>query len=509
MKIKEITSGLAKNPKQLDVSIQNFDKFIIGSGGNFRDKIFSEMLDDEFQITQKTDGVKLTLWRNTEPFDAGDYRKNWVVAYKNRIMFESEFRNLGFREVLADSIGFSQYAIAHEHLRAVHHKCKNIEPGTEFFVEFVMRKPTTTRDYEKYHAMILIGYSPADAEISGGMIYTSPKGFFQEENQTLAEKLELNLPKKIFEGKLRDLCQLNEGRVNLPTLDLNQTPKKSYQSLKDFLLSFDSEFGGKEEGVVLQSPSKILKIIQPDQHSKELRYQKKKRWMGSPEEELQYWDEIHAFVDKNLPALGELENRLCDFSAKVYRLRSENLPEHPKKLGINCKDDIYLTGREKILRQDPLNQNALFIGKMRVPTKMHIKIIQEAMKTHNSVVVGLVSGKNQIVPFELRKESILRACPGVEILDLSTGNAVTAMGKTRKMISSVYCGTDRYEGYRQQLARTSGVKLIEIKRDQSNPGDVSATKAVRALEQNDREAFENLTPKEIHDFFEEFKKYFP
>ena len=49
------------------------------------------------------------------------------------------------------------------------------------------------------------------------------------------------------------------------------------------------------------------------------------------------------------------------------------------------KDDLYLTGKQTIMDNLPENQNALFIGKLRIPTLAHISIIENALKKFNHV----------------------------------------------------------------------------------------------------------------------------
>ncbi len=52
------------------------------------------------------------------------------------------------------------------------------------------------------------------------------------------------------------------------------------------------------------------------------------------------------------------------------------------------KDDLYLTGKQTIMDNLPENQNALFIGKFRIPTKAHIGIIEEALKKINIILIN-------------------------------------------------------------------------------------------------------------------------
>jgi len=175
MRITELIEPLVlKEADMLDISITNADKVVQDDPAKIQ-----MFLSQHFTVTQKVDGTKLSLYRNAEPFNANDYTKNWVVAYKNRIMYPEDFEGIDREQIKTQSIGISQYGLVHDHLRGIQSQLRTIPKNTEFFIEFIQNKPTTTRNYEKFHALILLAYSPAAAKISGGMLRTQPQGFFQ------------------------------------------------------------------------------------------------------------------------------------------------------------------------------------------------------------------------------------------------------------------------------------------------------------------------------------------
>jgi hypothetical protein len=368
MKISEIQSG-----SMLDISIQNLDKLPI-------EKIRS-IFTSPITITQKSDGVKLTLWRNQLEFDPKNYQNNWVVAYKNRIMYPEDFGNTP--DDLTGSISISQFAAVHRHLRNVNRHLGNIPANTEFLVEFIMNKPTLTRDYHRHRDMILIGYSSTSAEIEGGMIRTIPSGFSQEKNAEYAASLHILTPVTLFSGRMNSSESIQKGiessdlmksylvrATNIDFVDWTET----YSQIREMLLDVPSRFGGTEEGVVINSNGKLYKILQDDQHDKQVRWEKKKRYQGSEEDEKRYWRSVR-LVAKELAqdyANFKLPRRLVELNKDINN-PSTSVPFHPKKTDHQVRDDVYITARELIIRSLPENNNALFLGKVRVMTNGHKK----------------------------------------------------------------------------------------------------------------------------------------
>jgi len=97
----------------LDISILNADK------ATTTDKKLQEFLSKDFKVTEKFDGTKLTLWRNNENWNE-DYTKNWVVSFKNQILYKEEFTGIDRVDIKNFSVGISQYALIHDHLEKNH-----------------------------------------------------------------------------------------------------------------------------------------------------------------------------------------------------------------------------------------------------------------------------------------------------------------------------------------------------------------------------------------------------
>lgn len=284
--------------EMLDISIENADKV----------KNKQAFLEDEYRVEEKFDGTKLTLWRNDLDWDK-DYEKNWVIAFKNQILYGVEFESTDREKTKKYSVGISQYSFVHDHMKKIHKKTKSFPKNTEVFIEFIQNKLTTTRDYENKHGLYIIAYSPSVGEISGGMLKTKPTGFFQDKLDEYSKILELNVPPVVFEGKLDSVSAITVGIKNDKLNKVwdefkSEYESKPYEVVKKTFLEFESVLGGRTEGVVLHSKSgKIYKFIQSDQHDKNVRFAKKEKYQADQEVEKKYWETIEDFdkkIRKNL-----------------------------------------------------------------------------------------------------------------------------------------------------------------------------------------------------------------
>ena len=157
----------AKKNAMLDISIKDISKEFDTT------KKIQKLLDTNVNIFEKYDGTKLTIVRNDKPFSK-NYEDNWIVAFKGNVMYPEEFKNV---KGVSRSIGTSQYGIVHKHLKNIHSKTKSIPLNTEFFIEFIMDKPTLTRDYRHKHGMIMLAWSPTKFSVNNGKLKTQSSQF--------------------------------------------------------------------------------------------------------------------------------------------------------------------------------------------------------------------------------------------------------------------------------------------------------------------------------------------
>jgi hypothetical protein len=173
------------------------------------------------------------------------------------------------------------------------------------------------------------------------------------------------------------------------------------------------------------------------------------------------------------------------------------------------RDDLYLTGKQSIMNDLPENQNALFIGKLRVPTKLHIEIIQDGLNRFGHVVVCIVKNSKEdkiSLPLDKQKQ-ILELIFGdtITIITNTTGNLTSIVNKSPKRIRYILAGSDRVDGYKAQLDRHPSISIVETKRDMSSEDNVSATKVIESIKTNNFTYFKKMMHEKTWPMFDELK----
>ena len=499
--------------KGMDLSIHNLDKLSV--------KKFEELMTLDCMINEKIDGTKLTLVRTNSEYDSANYEKNWIVAFKGNILRAEEFAGVDPTQV-NDSIGISQYTIVFSHLKNINKQIAEIPKSTEFFIEFAQRKPTITRDYTKLtpsNRLFLIAWSPTEYEVHENMLESRASTFNKDTNR-FARVLSILTPKVVFRGKLDSLKTIQEGirdpllvksfEAMRPTADYGTIDEQKAFLMKLFI-SFESQLGGKPEGVVINTEDMTVKIVQPDQYDKETRADLRAKWKEDNEvEEDTYWQKLIALSEKMIHELKS-NDKVAEYAKKVYSLKIEDFQDasikHSKKKLINLKDDLYVTGKNRIVNMIQTKWNALIIGRYQPITLGHKKMIDQAlaMKDVSNVVIGIVKGmktsEKMENPFSLKTqtrliEKVYKGEKRIRILEVPTANVKSALRGIPYKIKYVLCGDDRKDMYEKQLADMPNIQLIAVSRD-----GISATKARNALDADDFEEFKKTVPKEIYDEF--------
>jgi len=363
----------------IDIKIKNLTKVLTS------DKKIKEFFNDEYVITEKFDGTKLTITRNSVEFDKRNYSNNWIISYKGNVILRDEIDNIKLKSVRDHSIGISQYALVHEHMRRIHKKTEQIPTNTEFFIEFIMRKPTLTRKYKIYHSLVFLKcerviFTTDDLEYvssSGSQVFGKISPF---EQLQFANTLNLH-----------SLPILYEGKLHYNKLDW----RKSLDSIIDTFTSFESIFGGTPEGVVLRSINNQYKIVQLDQYDRRTRDIIKNQWRMADVEETEYWDKVYqlssnwvSLVKKNNPDYN-VRCMLRELSDNIYSRRPKVL--HTKKKVINRQDDIYLTSKIMIKKLLDIGINTKTLGLIPMAAKPlhkgHWSLIEKASRECDKVII--------------------------------------------------------------------------------------------------------------------------
>ena len=503
--MKTFYSFLHEAKDQLDISIQAAKKFLTS------DKKKDWFLDTPVIVEHKTDGVKLTLIYKD---DTGDYTKDWIVSYKGQIQFPEEFDFAASSTIKKSSIANAQFKLVFDHLKKItpsfHGKI-----NTEYFIEFLMTKPTLSSNYKYKHRMVLIAHSPTTYEDNFGILKSHPTSFITNDRNAVAKELQVDHPQLLFKGTLRNF----EKGIQNPEL------KKIYQNYKniidfhdndnliqnitDMFLKVESKYGGVEEGVVLNYGDKLLKIQQVYQVDQEARKAIKAKYQEDTEElENQYWDSIRLTALNIIKKITKGKAVKYVNFPKVLEQCAKELGSirtfdfsHSKKNNTQIKDDIQ--GNIKMIIRKGLkgNNNFLFLGKFRVLTKAHYDIIKAGLRKYDGGVVAIITNKDTKDTKDLRTKMVQKAFPKIEIVHHSTGNLFSIMQKATKNINVVLAGSDRVSSYKAILKRNPDISVEETKRTKF---DISATKVIDNIDS--KLSFETSTPKVIHSMYNEIRR---
>ena len=490
---------------RLDISILAANKFLNSS------KKLEWFFNTPVEIEAKTDGVKVTALKIADDGDLSD----WIIAYKGHILYSEEFNYNSDDNIKKSSIGSSQFKIVLDHFKSLGKT--SIPVGTELQLEYLMRKPTLSSNYERPHGIVLIGYSKSTYTAEFGILKTKNSGMKTEKRDFYAKELKLNVPLKIFDGVMSSKEEFERGIL---AKDLKIAFSKfkeffdfsdytdTYNRLSSLLLGIPSVFGGKEEGVVLKfSDGKILKIQQEYQLDQVKRAEIKNKWKESDESsENQYWENVKGSaydIFYKIDKKKSLSDMLSQMSSLLKRYELNY--SHSKKNETIIKDDIELNVKTLILKSLKGNNGCLVLGKFRVLTKAHFNLIKLATKEFDKVLVCLVSSKDTAKTEDLRLRMLEVALKQfgnkVQIVKSSNGNLLRIISNSDFNINAVYAGSDRVSDYEKQLKNVLGMKVKELVRTDE---DISATKVIANI--NNEKYFKQNTPKEIHFLYSDILK---
>ena len=490
---------------RLDISILAANKFLNSS------KKLEWFFNTPVEIEAKTDGVKVTALKIADDGDLSD----WIIAYKGHILYSEEFNYNSDDNIKKSSIGSSQFKIVLDHFKSLGKT--SIPVGTELQLEYLMRKPTLSSNYERPHGIVLIGYSKSTYTAEFGILKTKNSGMKTEKRDFYAKELKLNVPLKIFDGVMSSKEEFERGIL---AKDLKIAFNKfkeffdfsdytdTYNRLSSLLLGIPSVFGGKEEGVVLKfSDGKILKIQQDYQLDQVKRAEIKNKWKESDESsENQYWENVKGSaydIFYKIDKKKSLSDMLSQMSSLLKRYELNYT--HSKKNETIIKDDIELNVKTLILKSLKGNNGCLVLGKFRVLTKAHFNLIKLATKEFDKVLVCLVSSKDTAKTEDLRLRMLEVALKQfgdkVQIVKSSNGNLLRIISNSDFNINAVYAGSDRVSDYEKQLKNVLGMKVKELVRTDE---DISATKVIANI--NNEKYFKQNTPKEIHFLYSDILK---
>lgn len=500
-----LNTVLNETKDQLDISILSADKYFTS------EKKIQELLDSHCTIEAKTDGVKLTVLKVADKGNLNDY----IFAYKNSILYPEEY---DYQTVVASktqSIGSSQFKLVFRHFAKLE---KNTIPvGTELQIEYLMNKPTLSSKYKHPHGMVLIGYSKSTYTVEFGKLKTHNTGMNTEKRDIYAKMLKINVPLKIFDGILGASNTFERGIISKDLASIYAQSKNAihweniqdtWNNIKQMLLSVPSAFGGTEEGVVIKYNGILLKVQQVYQVDQTARAKIKAQYReDDKDKENNYWNNVNLSALKLVQGINAKESNinqaLQDMAMRLKRLKLDFT--HSKKSDVVIKDDIQVNAKNLLLKGLKGNNGCLILGKFRVLTSGHAKLIKTALKQFDRVCICLVSSKDTKETYDLRLNMMQKFTEQfgnkVEIISYSTGNILGILRNVPFNVNGVYAGTDRVSEYQRQLSSMIGMQVHEIPRSDF---DISASKVIENI-QNEKYFIEN-TPREIWKMYPEILK---
>jgi nicotinamide mononucleotide adenylyltransferase len=499
----------------LDLSIMNIDKIVNDNG------TYQEFFKKNYVITEKVDGIKLTVFRKDTEFNYDDILDNFIFAYKRTILYPEEYIIFNRELVKNESIGDAQFGFVFDKFREAGNNLDRLPRSTEFLIEFIVRKPTISRTYTDLHKMILISYAKSTAIVNPGLLTTFPESMNIGKVEVYSNIMKIDSPRILLRGKIDTFTNLlyavkdtkvyssiNEFIKNDNKITVTNDIKEYFNELCKLLMSIESKYGGKMEGVVLRHTNGIYKMIQTDQHDKDHRQSVKMQWQMEKEKEDEYFlalKSIASSILKNPFYFRHIEKNLTGIAALAYIFKSIELPAHDKKTNFQIREDFYHVLKYLFLKNLSENNNCIFIGRFQPPTIAHIRIIQNAQFHFKNVIVAIVKGKKSTreknpFSFDIQKRMILKACPDAKVIEVSTGNIISAINKSVFSINSVICGEDREDTYRTQLKNNPELELIKIKRS-----ECSGTELRTALRKNDYISFSKLVHESSLCMFNELR----
>lgn len=439
-----------------NISIDDLKKVMIRPDASPRARANDRMKAQEFisdpnlKIVEKIDGTKLTLLRRNNPFDPNDYTKNWYISYKGNIIYPGEARGLSQREqeVRASSSGTAQYSLVHSHLARVHPNTQAIPPGTEFFLEFVQRKPTISREYPQKHGIFMTMYGTSRYKATGTHLVTN---ITPEDGQPrldeYARVLDVNTYPVLFEGSIATLDGLRDGirsrviqnryaklfdRLKSSYDDTSaDRPLKIVDTVYDMFSDFqttlstdadvstEGDYPAAEGSVFTTSATRALyKALRFDQHDVEHRQSMKQKYRAETREaEQAYWDGIIAIAReisqehapgqrRNIPE-AELNQVFEDIHQECYfdsaianRLGALT---HPKSL-IQRQEDLFLTTKSQVMKRLEVgDQSGISVGIFVVAGKPvhegHWQMIgRAARECDEALIITSTAGRDELPP---------------------------------------------------------------------------------------------------------------
>jgi hypothetical protein len=279
----------------LDIKIRHFfDKI-----DKMKQPEAAQFCKQNIRVVEKLDGTKLTVIRTDEDLNEDDPLQGWIISYKEDIIYPEETEGLGPDRSVATSkirsgypgekgseggsgpkpgaTGRLWYRLVVDHLK------EQMSDGSKFdfwqrpenrdleiFIEFIQRKGTLARKYQKLGGLYLTAIGKSQYSKAGGRV-TSVVGSQitdPEMIENVRENLDLSEYPLIFSGTLQSSDSMIEGSVNEEIRSKFENKQEEIDGLiergdwkgalsivDEIFKDFESSLGDTAEGVVISVES--------------------------------------------------------------------------------------------------------------------------------------------------------------------------------------------------------------------------------------------------------------
>lgn len=457
----------------------NFDQYL--KEKNIR--LFESVTDKQYLTNNKKFDQ---LFNNNVIIEAVPYgwdidilriNKKFLICKDNLIYFSEDFKYLPDTKI-KKSDGISQLKFLIEHFNNLN---QNSLPDNCYIrVKYIINNI----NYKKVHKIIFIDYyENVEVKVKYGKIKSIK---YTHSDKDVSDIFKLDKIETIFNGYLNSELNIRKGSNNKELSKLIEQNKNIfryndykifYQQFLDLLFQLPSRYGdyqyqfkfknGENDFVVTNPKFKINATKKDDLYIKEI---------------------------KNI-ALTLIEN----ITVKYLKDALDDFNQDLKMLDIDdrVKDDVYVLGRQLILNKLPGNNNCLILGKFKVLTNGHIKIINKAIELYDSVTICLLD------KFPYREDMIKSIYNKINIVYNYNANFKDIFEKIDDNINVILTGSENVKKYRENVKDIPFVKVREFYRSQDS---VSGEMIINRIK--NKEYFIKNTPLKIHKFYDKLLEYY-
>lgn len=425
------------------------------------------MVKADVQVTEKPNGLLLDQIKTED---------GYLFQVDGNIIFDNEFSYSSMAQIRRESTGISKLALLIEHFKKLPQN--NIPVNTYMSLEFLGDQRST----------ILHSYQNQTYIERFGKLHISKEGSSTIKRQTYARELNISQPVVLF-----------SGRIN--SIDSIQTGIKAKQLTSKFQEYSNSFNFNSNENIV----SNFIQMLTSLNTRLSITFNDEEFIIDNTEIgdvfDSEYRDtikSIQAELALNIARTrGSLQNKITELQTT---LKSMDLNPHPNKTILNIKDDIQIMAKKLIVKSLRGNNGQLVLGRFRVVTKGHVKLVNKALREYDSVTICLIKG-NELSSTMLNK--LFGKNPKIHIIEHSNYKVSEIINLSRYNINSVIVGADRFRHMSSQINNDKaclGIRAAVLDRDKD---DITQSDIIDDIMRGNSERFIKNTPKDIHSMLDD------